>query len=175
MVYSASLRLWRYAEYLYSAYPKCESKNSVNTLRKTIVVWLFKVRNTLVKENSICQTYYTSALGTDTRATIRFEELMSVIAVRERFELPDPFGSSVFKTDGLSHSPTLPCCPPERAIVFCVFNAPRFTALVVVSRGNPPRKAFPVIRRTRQTFFCAKVSDRATLHSPQAYYYPRTF
>lgn len=97
------------------------------------------------------------------------------LAVRERFELPDPFGSSVFKTDGLSHSPTLPCCPPERAIVFCVFDAPRFTALVVVSRGNPPRKAFPVIRRTRQTFFCAKVSDRATLHSPQAYYYPRTF
>lgn len=37
-----------------------------------------------------------------------FEELMSVVAVRERFELPDPFGSSVFKTDGLSHSPTLP-------------------------------------------------------------------
>lgn len=30
------------------------------------------------------------------------------LAVRERFELPDPFGSSVFKTDGLSHSPTLP-------------------------------------------------------------------
>ena len=25
---------WRYAEYPYSAYPKCESKNSVNTLRK---------------------------------------------------------------------------------------------------------------------------------------------
>ena len=37
-----------------------------------------------------------------------FEELMSVVAVRERFELPDPFGSSVFKTDGLSHSPTSP-------------------------------------------------------------------
>ena len=37
-----------------------------------------------------------------------FEELMSVVAVRERFELPDPFGSSVFKTDGLSHSPPLP-------------------------------------------------------------------
>ena len=55
------------------------------------------------------------------------------LAVRERFELPDPFGSSVFKTDGLIHSPTLPCCPPERAILFCVFEC---SALHSVSCGQ---------------------------------------
>lgn len=85
----------------------------------------------------------------------------------------DPTPSD-FQSDAMTTSATAPFAP-FGAIVFCVFNAPRFTALVVVSRGNPPRKAFPVIRRTRQTFFCAKVSDRATLHSPRAYYYPRTF
>ena len=81
------------------------------------------MRNTLVKENQYVKLIILRLWEQTPVPLFVFEELMSVVAVRERFELPDPFGSSVFKTDGLSHSPTLPCCPPERAVVCFVFSA----------------------------------------------------
>lgn len=66
------------------------------------------MHNTLVKENQYVKLIILRLWEQTPVPLFVFEELMSVVAVRERFELPDPFGSSVFKTDGLSHSPTLP-------------------------------------------------------------------
>ena len=81
------------------------------------------MQNTLVKEDQYVKLIILRLWEQTPVPLFVFEELMSVVAVRERFELPDPFGSSVFKTDGLSHSPTLPCCPPERAVVFYVLDS----------------------------------------------------
>lgn len=82
--------VWRYAEYLYSAYPKCESKNSVNTLRKIIVVWLFQVLNSGERKLNILNLLY---FGFGNRHPCHYSFLRTYVCCCGKGEIrtPGPF------------------------------------------------------------------------------------